>query len=522
MSGAMTNSLQADKSLIKQALPNQQGSIDLKDSSSNTVPQSGWNFDNSYSRLPSSFYARQHATKVREPHLVLLNHTLADSLGLDAENLSGDSGKFIFSGNQVPAGAEPLAQAYAGHQFGHFTMLGDGRALLLGEQIAPDGSRYDIQLKGSGPTAYSRRGDGRAALGPMLREYIISEAMHALGIPTTRSLAVATTGEAVYREEALPGAILTRVAASHIRVGTFQYAATLGERDAAQALADYTLNRHFPELLSAENPYLSLLDAVIDSQASLIAKWMHVGFIHGVMNTDNMAISGETIDYGPCAFMDSYDPMTVFSSIDQQGRYAYGNQPHIAQWNLARFAESLLPLLHADMEPAIHMAEEALNTFLLKYHGYWLAGMRAKLGLFDKDPDDFNLISDLLSYMQKYGMDYTNTFRDLAEGSLSQAQIWQEPDLRNWHDRWQQRLNGQAESASAATELMLSSNPAVIPRNHLVEDALKAAAEEGNPEPLKNLLEVLATPFQNLPSEKSMYRMPAPPSERIYQTFCGT
>lgn len=483
--------------------------------------QPGWNLENTYSRLTQPFYVKQHATKVREPRIVLLNHSLAKSLGLDAERLAEESGKFIFSGNQLPEGAEPLAQAYAGHQFGHFTILGDGRALLLGEQVSPDGTRYDIQLKGSGRTAYSRRGDGRAALGPMLREYIISEAMHALGIPTTRSLAVVTTGEPVYRETALPGAILTRVASSHIRVGTFQYALMLNDTEALKSLADYTLNRHFPALLAADNPYLSLLEAVIGRQASLIAKWMHVGFIHGVMNTDNMAISGETIDYGPCAFMDNYDPMTVFSSIDQQGRYAFANQPYIANWNLARFAETLLPLLDPNMQSSVQIAEDALRTFSERYEQYWLAGMRSKLGLFDEEPEDINLINDLLTGMHIHGMDYTNTFRDLATGLFIHTPPAQEIDIKHWHDRWRRRLDRQAASATASKELMLSTNPAVIPRNHLVESALATAVEEGDLTVLENLLGVLSTPFKDIPDE-SIYRKPAPSSDKAYQTFCGT
>lgn len=486
----------------------------------------GWNFDNSYARLPAAFYEKRAATKVSSPQLVLFNHALAKQLGLDAAALASDEGAAIFAGNQLPAGAEAIAQAYAGHQFGGFSMLGDGRALLLGEQITANGERYDIQLKGSGPTVYSRRGDGRAALGPMLREYIISEAMHALGIPTTRSLAVVTTGEAVYREEALTGAVLTRVAASHIRVGTFQYAAGIPDLDAVQTLADYTIKRHFPELLGPElmdkaQPYHALLDAVIDRQASLIAKWMHVGFIHGVMNTDNMAISGETIDYGPCAFMDSYSPVTVFSSIDQQGRYAYGNQPHIALWNLTRFAECLLPLLNEDLEQAIPIAEEMLHGFQLKYHSYWLAGMRAKLGLFEEGAEDFTLFSDLLNCMHKHNLDYTNTFRDLATRAIEQSNVWQEVDFKDWHAKWQKRLEEQNANKEDAQKLMLASNPAVIPRNHLVEAALEAATAKGDLQPLEELLSVLATPFKELP-EDSIYRMPAPASDKVYQTFCGT
>ncbi|MDO9632433.1 MAG: YdiU family protein, partial [Humidesulfovibrio sp.] len=313
-----------------------------------TTPSQGWNFDNTYARLPESLHVRMNPVPVRAPKLVLFNRPLAEALGLAPQEMDGEAGIAVFAGNRLPEGAEPLAQAYAGHQFGHFTMLGDGRAILLGEHVTPAGERFDIQLKGSGQTAFSRLGDGRAALGPMLREYLISEAMHALGIPTTRSLAVVSTGEAVYREDSLPGAILTRVAASHLRVGTFQYAASRGDGEALRALADYTIKRHYPELAEAGNPYLALLHAVMERQASLVASWLHVGFIHGVMNTDNMSLCGETIDYGPCAFLDTYAPDTVFSSIDQAGRYAYGNQPHMAQWDLARFAETLLPLLHAD------------------------------------------------------------------------------------------------------------------------------------------------------------------------------
>lgn len=478
----------------------------------------GWNFDNSYLRLAAPFYVRQQPTPVREPRLVALNHDLCQRLGLDAARLGADDGASLFSGNRLPAGAEPLAQAYAGHQFGNPTMLGDGRALLLGEQIAPDGARLDIQLKGSGPTPFSRSGDGRAALGPMLREYLVSEAMHALGIATTRSLAVVATGEPVYREQALPGAILTRVAASHIRVGTFQYAAALDDVAALQALADYTIQRHCRELAGADNPYLALLNAVIDRQAALIAQWMQVGFIHGVMNTDNMAISGETIDYGPCAFMDAYDAATVFSSIDRQGRYAYANQPPIAQWNLARFAETLLPLIDADMQRALELAEQAIHAFPQKYEDAWLGGMRRKLGLLQVEAEDAALARDLLACMQQHGMDYTNTLRELA---TAQTIVSGEPDVQAWLQRWQSRLQRQACGIEAAAAAMQSANPAVIPRNHLVEAALKAAAEENDLAPFEKLLAVLAAPYlQTL--DNAAYRLPAPPSAAGYRTFCGT
>ena len=485
----------------------------------------GWNFDNSYTRLPKAFFVKQKPTPVKASHTVLFNQPLAATLGLNAGALLEDEASLAFSGNAIPAGAEPIAQAYAGHQFGHLNMLGDGRAILLGEHITPQANRYDIQLKGSGVTAYSRRGDGRAALGPMLREYIISEAMHALGIPTTRSLAVVTTGEFVYRDSVLPGAILTRVASSHIRVGTFQFAASHDDPELIKSLADYTLNRHFPEFVSAENKYLSLLNAVIDRQARLIAQWMHVGFIHGVMNTDNMSICGESIDFGPCAFMDNYDPATVFSSIDQQGRYAFANQPPIAQWNLTRFAETLLPLIHKDVEEAVSLAKNALNTFADKYQQYWLAGMRAKLGLFKEEPDDLALVEELLSCMKEYRMDYTNTFRDLSSSLNANAPTTAEgnidtPDFTAWKHQWRKRLSSQTESLDDAIALMLKTNPAVIPRNHLVEAAL-SAAESGDFSVLEKLLEVLSQPFKEDASRAS-YRMPPLPTAMPYKTFCGT
>ncbi|SFL70353.1 protein adenylyltransferase SelO [Pelosinus propionicus] len=370
--------------------------------------ESGWKLDNSYARLPKSFFTRQSPTAVPSPKLIILNDPLAVSLGLNVQELQSKDGVAIFAGNQIPEGALPLAQAYAGHQFGNFTMLGDGRALLIGEQVTPHGARLDIQLKGAGRTPYSRRGDGRAALGPMLREYIISEAMHALGIATTRSLAVVTTGESVIRETDQPGAILTRVAASHLRVGTFQYISAWGTTEELRELADYTLQRHFPGAEDTDNHYLFLLQEVIKRQAALIAKWQLVGFIHGVMNTDNMTLSGETIDYGPCAFMDAYDPVTVFSSIDLKGRYAYGNQPMIAVWNLARFAETLLPLLHDNEEQAVKIAQDAISNFTAMYRCNWLAGMRAKLGIVTEEAQDESLIEDLLSMMQKYHADMSS------------------------------------------------------------------------------------------------------------------
>ncbi|HWI63878.1 MAG TPA: YdiU family protein [Symbiobacteriaceae bacterium] len=481
----------------------------------------GWNFDNSYARLPALFYSRLDPVPVRAPQLVILNESLATSLGLQAEALRSAEGVAVFAGNQVPEGASPLAQAYAGHQFGHFTMLGDGRAVLLGEQITPQGERFDIQLKGSGRTPYSRRGDGRAALGPMLREYIISEAMHALGIPTTRSLAVVTTGEPVFRETRLPGAVLTRVAASHLRVGTFEYAARWGSSEDLRALADYTLQRHFPEVDAGADRYLLLLRHVVQRQAALIAKWQLVGFIHGVMNTDNMALSGETIDYGPCAFMDAYDPATVFSSIDVHGRYAYGNQPRIGAWNLARFAEALLPLLDDNAERAVQLAEDAVTDFAKQFRQHWLSGMRAKLGLFNAEPEDEGLISGLLTLLHQHRADFTNTFRALTFNEPEETALFGSPAFTGWHAQWQARLGRQAEPADAARDLMQNSNPAVIPRNHRVETALTAAVEHGDLSVMERLLQVLSTPYAYVPEQAGFCALP-PDSDRPYRTFCGT
>ncbi|WP_055107912.1 protein adenylyltransferase SelO [Paenibacillus ihumii] len=487
--------------------------------------EAGWSFDNSYARLPEIFYTLQKPVPVREPKLVVLNESLAESLGLNAQALQGSEGAAVFAGNEIPEGALPLAQAYAGHQFGYFTMLGDGRAVLIGEQITPQGQRVDIQLKGSGRTPYSRGGDGRAVLGPMLREYIISEAMHALGIPTTRSLAVVTTGQPVMRESEQIGAILTRIAASHLRVGTFQYAAQRGEGDELRSLADYALERHYPDAdadtAAGGNRYLALLRQVIRRQAELIAKWQLVGFVHGVMNTDNMTISGETIDYGPCAFMDAYDPATVFSSIDTQGRYAYGNQPYIGAWNLARFAEALLPLLHEDEEQAIKLAEGAIAGFTEQFHSHWLAGMRAKLGLFNPEPEDEALIKELLKLMHKHRADYTNTFRALTHRQWEETALSGDEEFESWLQRWQERLSRQEETQEAAEQLMRSSNPAVIPRNHRVEEALEAAEKEGDYSVMQRLLSALANPYAHTEEQAEYCKLPEP-SLRPYRTFCGT
>lgn len=484
------------------------------------IIETGWNLDNSYARLPKSFFSSLDQTPVRSPKLVVLNDPLATSLGLNVAALESEDGVAVLAGNRVPEGALPIAQAYAGHQFGHFTMLGDGRALLLGEQITPQGDRVDIQLKGSGRTPYSRGGDGRAGLGPMLREYIISEAMHALGIATNRSLAVVTTGESVIRETNQPGAIMTRVAASHLRVGTFQYVSKWGTAQDLQVLADYTLQRHFPEVGAAPNRYLLLLQEVIKRQAELIAKWQLVGFIHGVMNTDNMALSGETIDYGPCAFMDAYDPATVFSSIDVHGRYAYGNQPQIAGWNLARFAETLLPLLHDNQEQAVKLAQDAISNFSELYHSNWLAGMRSKLGIFNEEIEDEALIEDLLKMMQKYRADYTNTFRALTFERHEDTILFSTPEFAQWHELWQARLGRQQEPKASSHQLMKNSNPALIPRNHRVEEALEAAVKQGDYSVIVQLLEVLSSPYAHS-AEQADYCAPAL-SSRPYQTFCGT
>ncbi|MDO3409829.1 YdiU family protein [Saccharibacillus sp. CPCC 101409] len=563
----------------------------------------GWNFDNSYAGLPDLFYSRVEPVPVREPRAVILNEELARELGLDPEWLRGEEAAAIFAGNAVPEGSEPLAQAYAGHQFGGFNRLGDGRAVLLGEQIAPAGGRFDIQLKGSGRTPYSRGGDGRAALGPMLREYIISEAMHALGIPTTRSLAVVTTGEPVRRETDLRGAVLTRVAASHLRVGTFQYAAQWGGPDAVRTLADYAIRRHYPDIApDAEDRYLRLLEGVLERQASLVSQWMLAGFIHGVLNTDNVAIGGESIDYGPCAFMDAYDPSTVFSSIDTGGRYAYGNQPYITLWNVTRLAETLVPLLHEEQERAVELAQTMLDRFERLYLDHWLAGMRAKLGLSGAEPEDEQLIGDLLDLMKAFRADYTNTFVGLtfdapvgeadqaggeaaveaqagedraaaapsiaddagnaeldyagvreagagsgpdaakagaaSGGELSAAGIGAEEaarpasfpgadallgsgEYRAWRERWQARLGRRSDSASAAFERMRRHNPAVIPRNHRVEEALAAAVNADDYGPLRRLVDALSRPYAHAADQAEYAQLP-PQEGGGYVTYCGT
>lgn len=477
--------------------------------------------ENTYCELPNIFYSKEIPEKILNPKLVEFNKALAEDLGLDLKFLNSDEGIQYLVGNKLLEGSTPIAQAYAGHQFGHFTMLGDGRAILLGEFISRNGQRFDIQLKGAGKTKYSRGGDGKAALGPMLREYIISEGMYGLKIPTTRSLAVISIGENVIREEILEGALLVRIAKSHIRVGTFQFARNFGYVEDLKKLADYTLNRHFKKDSYEGNSYLYLLKEVINNQAKLISKWQLVGFIHGVMNTDNMTISGETIDYGPCAFMDSYDINTVFSSIDINGRYAYGNQPKIGVWNLTRFAESLLPLLDDDIDNAIKIAEEALSNYGKLYNEYYFNGMRAKLGLFNKEEEDENLILSLLTIMNKFKADYTNTFLNLTLGNLEEMSIFKSDDFKKWYESWQARLAKQNKSRDEIKKLMQSNNPTVIPRNYIVENAIKAAVNNNDYSVINKFLEALKNPYDYSNISEEYSKIPEVPS-CPYKTYCGT
>jgi uncharacterized protein YdiU (UPF0061 family) len=476
-------------------------------------------FDNSYRRLPARFFQEILPARVAAPRVVRVNFGLAAALGLELGGLDEAGLAGVFSGNLVPLGAAPLAQAYAGHQFGGFSpQLGDGRANLLGEVVDSAGRRWDVQLKGSGPTAFSRRGDGRAALGPVLREYIISEAMHGLGIPATRALAAVTTGEMVAREGLVPGAVFTRVAASHVRVGTFQFFAARGDEEGLRVLADYVIARHYPKAASAENPYLALLAAVVEAQARLIARWMGVGFIHGVMNTDNMAVSGETIDFGPCAFMDEYDPGKVFSSIDHYGRYAFANQPAIAQWNLSRLAETLLPVMGSDEEAAVAAATEVLQGFGAIYQAAWLAELRGKLGLYAEAADDAGLAARLFDAMKGAGADFTVTFRALADAADDEAVAL--PGLEGWLSDWRARLSREAPDASRGAK-MRAKNPAFIARNHRVEQAIAAAVGDGDFGPFERLLTVLETPFDEH-NAFAEYRRPPAADERVLLTFCGT
>jgi len=479
-----------------------------------------FNFDTTYTALPNHLFTTLKPTPVSSPEIVIVNKNFARSIGINIAHINSDEQAAIFSGNYLVKESTPFAQAYAGHQFGYFSILGDGRAVMLGEHITPDKQRLDIQLKGAGSTPYSRSGDGRAALGPMLREYIVSEAIHHLGIPTTRGLAVVKTGENVRRETTLPGAILTRIASSHIRVGTFQLAASQGDVACIQSLLDYTIKRHFPELTNRHNTACALLYTVVEKQAELITHWMRVGFIHGVMNTDNMTLSGETIDYGPCAFMDAYQPNTTLSSIDDLGRYAYANQPKIAQWNLTKLAETLLPLIDKDRNKAINIAEAIIRPFKEIYHKKWMMMMRAKLGLFGSYTDDESLITHLLSWMESNHADYTNTFRDLTQKGRPKGRIYQQKAFNEWYIRWQNRLQQHSTPFDASLRLMRSNNPTVIPRNHTIEQILEAA-NAGDFASLREALDIFKTPYE-VHDNRSTYQAPPKPSERIYQTFCGT
>jgi len=486
-------------------------------------------FDNSYARLPERCYARQAPQPVRAPSLIHLNDALAEELGLDARALAGPEGVAVLAGNRIPDGAEPLAMAYAGHQFGHFVpQLGDGRAILLGEVCNAAGERRDLHLKGAGRTPFSRGGDGRAWLGPVIREYIVSEAMHSLGVPTTRALAAVATGEPVMREAALPGAIVTRVAASHIRVGTFEYFAARDDLDALRILADHAIERHFPACREKKEPHQAFLSAVVARQAELIPRWLQVGFIHGVMNTDNMAISGETIDYGPCAFMDEYNPRAVFSSIDRNGRYAYDQQAPIAQWNLARLAETLLALLDPDGRKAIEIANSILSEFGPTFHKEWEARTQAKFGLLGSEDADPELTRGFLEVLARSKADFTRSFRALAElaedpedMSSLDTMLGRDPEWADWKKRWLARLARQPADRAEVVQRMKRYNPALIPRNHLVEEAIQRALGDQDYSFMQEMVEVLATPWADHP-ENSKWTLPPRPEEKVLETFCGT
>ena len=480
----------------------------------------GFSFDTTYTTLPKQFFSESEISKVPDPKTVIFNKELADNMGLDFSGCSDLDKANLFSGNQLPLGATPFSQAYAGHQFGYFTMLGDGRAHLWGEHIIPSGTRLDIQFKGSGRTAYSRNGDGKAALGPMLREYIISESLFNLGISTTRSLAVVLTGEPIMREMVLPGAILTRVASSHIRVGTFEFAAAQSDKSVIKSLIEYTIRRHYPSLINEDRKELNLIRLVMEKQVDLIVHWMRVGFIHGVMNTDNMTISGETIDYGPCAFMDTYDPNKVFSSIDHGRRYAYDNQPKVAQWNLARLAESILLGIENNIQKVFPVAEEIINEFSVVYKKKWLAMMGSKLGLFFLRKDDEKLIFELLDWMEKNNADFTKTFRDLSNATYPHSKIYEDYQFRQWFDRWQNRLKFNDRALHSAISLMKSVNPNIIPRNHIVDQVLKSAYS-GDFKPLSDLLIAIKEPYKERTSISKYEDLPKP-NEQILHTYCGT
>ena len=479
-----------------------------------------WKFENSYLQLPKNMQSKQLPEKVKNPKIVLINNNLSNELGINLSNLDPEYLALVFSGNQLPTGSDTIAMAYAGHQFGHFTILGDGRAILIGEHINNKKQRYEIQFKGSGKTEFSRNGDGKAALGPMLREYIISEAMYHLNIPTTRSLAVVKTDEKVIRETELTRAILTRVASSHIRVGTFQYFAYKKDDESLKSLVNYSIDRHYSEIKNSENIYINLIDRLMDKQIDLVVNWMRVGFIHGVMNTDNMALSGETIDYGPCAFMDKYDPKTVFSSIDHFGRYAYYNQPSITKWNLARFAECLIPFLDTNKDEAIKIATDKINEFDKKYEKKWLKMMSDKIGLLDTEKEDEVLILDLLQWMHSNKADYTNTFYNLINEKIFSNQVYDNADFLTWKDRWKMRLSKYKNKMDKVEEKMKFSNPIIIPRNYKVEEAL-TAAENGDMSLVEILLKALEKPYENNSNLKD-FQITEKLNKSGYKTYCGT
>lgn len=486
----------------------------------NSKNKINWKFYNSYLQLPKDMQSKQIPEKAKNPKIVLINHSLSEKLGINVSNLDETYLASVFSGNQLPNGSDTVAMAYAGHQFGHFTILGDGRAILLGDHINKKKQKYEIQLKGAGKTEFSRNGDGKAALGPMIREYIISEAMYYLNIPTTRSLAVVKTDEKVIREKELVRAILTRVASSHIRVGTFQYFAYKQDEKSLKSLVKYSIDRHYPEIKNDKNIYINLLDKFMDKQINLVVNWMRIGFIHGVMNTDNMALSGETIDYGPCAFMDTYDPKTVFSSIDHFGRYAYYNQPSITKWNLARFAECIISFLSSDKDEAIKIATNKINEFDKKYEDKWLEMMRAKLGMLDSEKDDEVLILDLLQWMHSNKADYTNTFCKLMDEKVINDNVYNNSDFLIWRDRWKMRISKYKDKLNLVEERMKFSNPIIIPRNHKVEDVL-IAAENGDIKPTEELLKILKKPYENKNYIKE-FQVPDKHNKSNYKTYCGT
>ena len=479
----------------------------------------GWHFDNSYYKLPKSFREEIDPVPVKKPELIVLNENLAKNLSLDFSNLNKDEISHILSGNDLPKGSNSIAQAYAGHQFGHFTMLGDGRAVLIGEHISKSNERFDIQFKGSGKTSFSRSGDGRAALGPMLREYIISEALHFLDIPTTRSLAVVKTGEEVFREEVLIGAILTRIASSHIRVGTFQYIAARQKKDELEILVDYVIDRHYPNIKNEKNKALELLKVLMEKQINLVINWMRVGFIHGVMNTDNMSVSGESIDFGPCAFMDTYNSNTVFSSIDQFGRYSFSNQPKITKWNITRFAECLLTLIDENENKAIELATEVIEEFENIYQRKWLNMMRDKLGMFGEESSDKDLINELYKIMETQKLDFTNTFCHLMKIKIDKNESYMQDEFTKWKKKWLQRLKANVSPNDNQLELMRKNNPIFIPRNYHVEKALEEA-NEGKLELLRKLLNVIEQPYEI--NDQGLEFINPGPENKNYRTFCGT